>query len=299
LLGYILLLPIIGFGWGHWDAALPLHGAGALGWVLLAWALLQTGTMWLNAALDQDRGEVLLGRAVPVPAITAPCAYLALGLAVAVAFLAGVIPGVSCGACAILAILYSHPATAWKGRAFLGPMVNFIGYGLLSPLAGWAVVEGPWGARAVLVWVLAALGVLGCYFAVQAFQQEEDRARGYATLVATHGPGAVLRAARLCIGIGLVGGMALAAVGWLPRVCLAGIPFGLWVDRWLRGWARQPAGGSERWARGLAVRLLVCALVGIGLAYADFFYRDLSYMPVSGLGTAGGHPTVPPSDEFR
>jgi 4-hydroxybenzoate polyprenyltransferase len=191
----------------------------------------------------------------------------------------------------VLAVLYSHPATAWKGRPILGPLVNLLGYGLLSPLAGWAVVEGPWGARAVLVWLLSALGVLGCYFAVQAFQQDEDRARGYATLVATHGPRAALTAARLCIGAGLLGGLTLAALGWLPRILLLAAPLGFWTDDWLRRWARQPGGGNERWARGLALRLLACALAGIALAYADYFYRLESDGPVAGLATMRGHPT--------
>ncbi len=293
LLAFILLLPLVGFGWAHWGSALTLRGEGAFAWVLLAWALLQTGTMWLNAALDQDRGEVLMGRAVPVPPVTAKCAYAALALAAGVAFLAGPIAGAACATCAVLAVFYSHPATAWKGHAILGPLVNLVGYGLLSTLAGWSVVEAPFGARAVVVWWLGALGVMGCYFAVQAFQEAEDRARGYATLVATHGPRAALVAARLCIRTGLAGGMVLAALGWLPRVCLAGVPFGVWVDRWLAAWTRQPNGGGERWARGLALRLLACALVGIALAYGDLVYRDWNEQPVAGLGTAGGWP-IPP-----
>jgi hypothetical protein len=42
----------------------------------------------------------------------------------------------------------------------------------------------------------------------------------------------------------------------------------------------------------LALRLLVCALVGIGLALGDFVYRDLSHLPVAGLGTARGQPDL-------
>ena len=40
---------------------LPLEQAWALPVVMVAWGLLHAGTMWLNAARDQDAGEVLFG----------------------------------------------------------------------------------------------------------------------------------------------------------------------------------------------------------------------------------------------
>jgi 4-hydroxybenzoate polyprenyltransferase len=290
LMPFVLLLPVVGFGWGHWDRALELRGEAGLPWVLAAWLCLQAGTMWLNAALDRDRGEVLWGRAIAVPAATAPCAYAALLLAVVLAFVGGVVSGCACAICATLAVLYSHPATVWKGHAILGPVVNGLGYGLLSTLAGWGLVGVTPNPRTVAVWLCGGLGVLGCYFAVQAFQGDEDRARGYRTLVATHGPRAVLLAARLCIGLGELGGVILAVIGWLPRLSLVALIFAVWVDRWLAAWARQPGGGDESWARGLAKRLLLAALVGIGLAYLDYFIDIVRDRPVNGLGTARGWP---------
>jgi 4-hydroxybenzoate polyprenyltransferase len=290
LIPFVLLLPVVGFGWGHWDRALDLRGAGGLPLVVVAWLLLQCATMWLNAALDRDSGEVLWGRAIAVPRETSFVAYVALVLAVALASIANLISGAACAACATLAVLYSHPATAWKGHAFLGPLVNILGYGLLSTLAGWALVGVPQDTRTILVWPLGAFGLLGCYFAVQAFQADEDRARGYRTLVATHGPRAVLLAARLCIGVGFVGGVLLAVFGWLPRLCLVGFGLWVWIDRYLAKWSRQPGGGDERWARGLALRLLVAALCAITLAYTDFFIDMYRHQPVCGLGTAAGHP---------
>jgi hypothetical protein len=69
------------------------------------------------------------------------------------------------------------------------------------------------------------------------------------------------------------------------------LPIGLWVDRWLARWARQPGGGSERWARGLAWRLFVGAALTIGLAWVDYFL-DLSAERIpAGRGTAGGRPS--------
>jgi 4-hydroxybenzoate polyprenyltransferase len=292
LLPFVLCLPLVGFGWAHWDHALNLReGEGvALLLVLGAWVALQTGTLWLNAALDRDRGEVLFGRAVPVPSGIVLAAVGALVVAILLACAAHPVAGGAALLCAVLAVLYSHPRIAWKGHPLGGPLVNGVGYGLLSSLAGWAVVGVSPTPRALVVWLLGGLGTLGCYFAAQAFQQEEDCARGYRTLVATHGPVGALAAARLCLGAGFLGGTLLATLGWLPRLCLAALPLGLWIDGWLRRWARQPAGGNEGWARGLALRLLAAALLGIGLAYLDYGIDLLGDGPVAGLATRRGHP---------
>jgi len=291
LLPFVLLLPVVGFGWGHWDRALELRGAWNLLWVVLAWGCLQAGTLWLNAALDRDQGEVLLGRATPVPVFIVPCGYAILGLAVGLAFLADPGAGYAALGCAILAVLYSHPSTVWKGHPLFGPLVNGAGYGLLSTFAGWRVVGVTPNPRTVAVWLLGGLGVLGCYFAAQAFQEEEDRQRGYRTLVVTHGPRGCLLASRLCLGVGFLGGVLLTALGWLPLVCFADLPLGWWVDDWLRRWAAQPGGGNERWARGLAFRLLVSVVVAIGLAYVAYYWELMSGEPVAGLGTRSGLPT--------
>jgi len=258
--------------------------------VLLAWSLLHAGTLWLNAAVDRDEGEVLMGRSVPPPQGTAVAGYAALAGCVALAAVAGPWVLASAAVCAVLAVLYSHPAVMWKGHPLGGPVVNLVGYGLLSPMAGYAVARVPVTARSLSVWVLVALGILGTYFAAQAFQQEEDAARGYRTLVATHGPKAPLWAARVCIGLAMAGGLALAAVGWLPRGCLVVAP-GWWVlDRWMIRWLDQPGGGDATWALGFTRRLLWAGLLGLGAASWDYVAGSLRSEPVAGLGTVAGHP---------
>ncbi|MCB9685256.1 MAG: UbiA prenyltransferase family protein [Alphaproteobacteria bacterium] len=290
LMPFVVGLVVLGFAWAHWDRALVVRGGADLLVVCAAWALLHAGTLWLNAALDRDEGEVLFGRAVTPPPGTALAAYVALVACVFVAAVANPISAACAAACAGLAVAYSHPATAWKGHPLGGPLVNLVGYGLLSPLAGWAVVGVDWDARTAAVWPLAAIGVLGTYFAAQAFQEEEDRARGYRTLVATHGSRVVLLAARVALGTTALGGVVLLAMGWVPLVCAVGIP-GWWiVDRYLVAWSHEPHGGSEKWARGFALRLGVLLLVGIALAFSDYAWDSFHDRPVAGLGTAGGHP---------
>jgi hypothetical protein len=138
-LPFVLALPLVGFGWAHWDRALLLSGVGGLPALLAAWAALHAGTLWLNAALDRDEGPVLLGRPVAVPGSAGWWGHAAL-VVLLLAFVAGRPAGWACLACAVLAVLYPHPRTAWKGHPWLGPAVNLVGYGLLSPFAGWSLV---------------------------------------------------------------------------------------------------------------------------------------------------------------
>lgn len=290
MLPYVLMLVGAGYGWAHWDRALETRGLGDLGWVLAAWTCLHVGTLWLNAAVDRDEGEVLFGRAVKPPWLTGPSAYVALAATVLLASFAGIGPALAAAACVVLSVLYSHPATLWKGHPLGGPAVNLFGYGLLSPLVGFLVVDVPTTLRSVVVWLLLGVAVLGMYFAAQAFQADEDRERGYRTLVATHGPGVVLRAARACIALAITSGLLLAAAGWLPRACLLCLP-GWWVlDRWLVAWSAAPEGGSAAWARGFTQRLLWVGLIGLAGAFADYARDSYQGRPVAGLGTQAGHP---------
>jgi len=287
---FVVLLPFLGWAFAHWDRALPTQHPGGFALVAVAWWCLHAGTLWLNAAVDRDEGEILMGEAVPPPSGTVALGYLGLVAAVGLASLAEARSGAAAALCAGLAVLYSHPATLWKAHPLGGPLVNWLGYGILSPLAGWAVAEVTLTPRTAVLWGLGSLGVLGAYFAAQAFQGEEDRARGYRTLVVTHGPRATLQAARICVFVAFAGGVILAAIGWLPRICLlASVGWGL-ADRFFARWMAQPGGGDESWARGFANRLLVALLLGVGLAFGQYVIDSLQGRPVAGLGTVGGHP---------
>jgi 4-hydroxybenzoate polyprenyltransferase len=287
---FVVGLPLAGWAWAHWDRALPARGVEQLLVVIAAWTLLHAGTLWLNAAVDRDQGEVLFGRKAKVPAVAVPAGALALAATVPVAAVAGVWSAFAAAWCVVLAVFYSHPHRPWKGHPIGGPAVNVVGYGLLSPLAGWSVVGVLPDPRTQAVWAMAALGILGTTFAAQAFQADEDRARGYRTLVATHGPRATLTAARVVIAIAFVGAVTLCAVGWLPRICLLGSVGFVVVDRWLGRWREEPGGGSERWARGFTWRLGGALVVGILLAYGEYVRESFADEPVAGLGTASGHP---------
>lgn len=287
----LLGLVLVGYGWAHWNRALPARGVDRLWVVLLAWAILHAGTMWLNAALDRDEGPVLLGDPAPPPPGLRAWGHGAL--LVAVGIIGSAAPEVLPAAilAAALAELYSWPGWPWKADPWLGPLVNVVGYGVLTPWAGYRLV-GPWLDPRTLWMDLAVIsGVLGAFYLAQAFQSEEDRRRGYRTLSATHGGPAAVSAARAGLGVAFTLVVALATVGWLPRALLALAICGWWVDHTLAQLTDQANAGGVDGAHQVGRRVVWTVACGMLLLVGDYVHASLAGEPVAGLGTAGGHPT--------
>ena len=287
--GLVCALPLLGYGYGLWEAGStvsPLVTAPILAHLAAVWLLVHCGAMWLNAVLDRDEGGVFLGRSVVVPRGTGAMGYAALGFAVLAALPLGVTATACVAGCAVLAILYSHPRIALKAHPLGGPLVNGVGYATLSPLAGFALVGVPSNWRALLTLGALIVGILGLYFAAQAFQADEDRQRGYRTLVVTHGPSFTLRAARVCFAAAMLELLLGAAIGIYPRALLAALVPCATIDGLLARWAREPNGGDARWAAQLAARCVVVLLVVIGAAYAHHFTALAQGGPVAGRATA-------------
>jgi 4-hydroxybenzoate polyprenyltransferase len=262
--------------------------------VLVAWVSLSAGTMWLNAALDGDEGGALFAERVARPDHLRLHGAAALALAVVLAWLGDRGAGAACAACAGLAVLYSHPRTAWKGHPVLGPAVNAIGYGALSSLAGWSVADVTMDLRTAAAFLFLTVFIVGATFAAQAFQGDDDARRGYRTLVVTHGPAACLRVAHACLAASLAGVSLLAIAGYYPRLCLLGLPAFVPAHRWVRRWQRRPDGGEPADAAGLVLRVLLGACVLISLAFVDYLGDALEGRPAAGRATARGRPTRPP-----
>lgn len=285
----IASLPLAGLGYGLWERGSTIslgRVAPSLGLLWLSWLVGHAGAMWLNAELDRDHGPVLLGRAVPVPRGTALAGYGALALSVAIALPLGLVPAGCAAACAVLAVLYSHPRAALKGGAVGGPLINGVGYGALSPIAGWAVADVVPTWRAGLTLAIIVSMILGAYFAAQAFQRDEDARRGYRTLVVTHGPRWTLTMARACLLAGMLTALGLTALGAYPRALLVAAPL-LWLaDRHLAKWRNVPDGGDGSWAGRLIVWLALASLTIIFAAYVDHFTLLFRGLPPGGCGTA-------------
>ncbi len=162
---------------------------------------------------------------------------------------------------------------------------------MLSPLAGWVLVSVPPTPRAGATLVLLAIWMLGVSFAAQAFQAEEDGARGYRTLVVTHGPKTTLTVARVCMNVAVLGVFVLAASGYYPRIMLVAVPFFIGVDRHFKLWIKQPNGGSPAWAVGLLKRSFTAGLIMMTFAYGEYWRGLAADEPTAGLGTARGAPS--------
>lgn len=280
----IASLPLVGLGYALWEIGSTVTlGEVAAPLLLLAsvWLLGHAGAMWMNATLDRDHGPVLLGRPVRVPRGTNAAAYVALAASVALAWPLGALPVACTIGCAVLSVLYSHPRFALKGSPVGGPIVNALGYGTLSPIAGWAVVDGVITWRAIVSLALVVVFILGAYFAAQAFQGDEDRRRGYRTFVVTHGAAWTLAVAHACLRIAVIGLLAMAAIGAYPRTLLAIAPLWLWADRHLVVWRRTP---SANRAGPLVVRLALAAVLSIVATYVDHFWLLAQHLPAGGCG---------------
>lgn len=287
----VSLLPVLGYSWAYWDHGCEEQDFDALPrlcWLALIWGVPHAGTMWLNAALDRDDTATLYGHAATVPPGIERWAYATLAFSLAAAFATNVGLGVCVLLCAILSILYSHPKTAWKGHAILGPLTNAIGYGVLSPLGGFLYAGMPPTWRGLAVLVTTVPWMLTAYFAAQAFQEEEDRSRGYRTLVAVAGSVVTLRVTRVCLWIALALSITLALLDVVPRMVLVPLPLFFFLDRYLVRWAKQPKGGDASWAGRFFARLGGVALLVLIATCADYELAMRSRSLPGGLATSRG-----------
>lgn len=287
----VSLLPVLGYSWAYWDHGCEVADFRAvprLLWLALLWGVPHVGTMWLNAALDKDDTATLYGEAAKVPPGIERWAYATLLFSLVAAFATNVGLALCVLACAVLSVLYSHPRTAWKGHAVLGPATNAIGYGVLSPLGGFLYAEMPPTWRGGVVLATSVPWMLTAYFAAQAFQEEEDRSRGYRTLVAVHGPVTTLRVTRICLWIALVASAGLAIVGAVPRIVLVPLPLFFFLDRYLVRWSAQPKGGDAAWAGRFFARLAGVALLVLVAVCVDYELAMRSQSLPGGLATIRG-----------
>ena len=268
LLGVLLAAPAAGAGFGAWWTGLswPTLAGGWLAWVVL----LNGGTLAYNSAYDRDTGPVayLPDPPLPPPWLAAAALAAMTGGALLGALLAGPLFGGVTAVCVILSVLYSHPAVRLKGRPGWDLVVNVIGYGAATTLAGLAL--GHRGAPGAAGWWLTAgFGLLfGSFYPLtQVYQAAADRARGDRTLTTALGTGPALG---LALMLGSVAAMALLqGLRAGGRLAMWGYPAGalvLWCVHlaWWR-W-RAAVWDDRRHERGMYHALGLWALVDIALA---------------------------------
>lgn len=230
-----------------------LAGHLALGWLLAAglhlpdghallamaaWVVgLNGGTLALNSAIDRDTDDIAYLKRPP----PAPTGLAGFGLGL---MLAGLVLTWHFGEmwrgmyalCVVMSMAYSLPPLRLKRVAGLDWLINVLGFGAFTPLAGWAItgrILEP--HHALVLWGFAPLfGAL--YPLTQLYQLDADRGRGDVTT-----------AARLGVRRSLTGAIAL--------VIIAFAMFGL--AAWQVGWPSLP---GLRWS-ALAVAAMAWMVV--------------------------------------
>jgi 4-hydroxybenzoate polyprenyltransferase len=183
---HFLLGSLIACGW-------PLPGrASLLGWFIFV-VLLNGGTLAINSVFDQDEGDIGYLKAPPKPPpYLLQVSSLMLAAALGLGFLLPRVFAWSNAACVVMSVLYSVPPVRLKARAGWDLLINMVGFGALTPLAGWGISARPLPPWFIGVAVGFALLFGALYPATQIYQIEEDRARGDRTLVIRAGETASL-----------------------------------------------------------------------------------------------------------
>ncbi|WP_243286220.1 UbiA family prenyltransferase [Geothrix terrae] len=209
-----------------------------LGWLVFV-ALLNGGTLAINSAFDKDEGDIGYLKAPPKP----PEHLLAFSSALlaASALLGFLLPrpfALINLACVIMSVLYSVPPIRLKARAGWDLLINCVGFGLFTPLAGWAITGRPFDAAILRAsWGFAFLFAT-LYPMTQIYQVAEDTRRGDRTLVIRMGVGRSLALALVAALVAhLLFGAAVMALG--RHLWPLGISLAAWLAvllPWLAGW---------------------------------------------------------------
>lgn len=186
------------------------------GWLgLTLWVVcLNGGTLAINSAFDRDEADIAYLRRPPPP----PPHLLAWGLSL---MLGGLVISLSrlpgnfslvYAICVALSVAYSVPPLRLKAVAGADWAINMVGFGALTPLAGWLALGVP-----VPLWGWLVIGGFCPLFAAlypltQLYQMEEDRARGDRTLALRLGTRASLQVAMVAA---LLAFACFASAGWV------------------------------------------------------------------------------------
>lgn len=158
--------------------------AGRFALLLFVWVVcLNGGTLALNSAFDHDEDDVgYLDAPPPVPRGLASGSMVLMlaGLGLSLLLPRGVVAAYA--ACLVLSMVYSVPPLRLKSVAGADWLVNMIGFGALTPFAGWAAVGVPSTRWSLLIWMAFALLFGAFYPLTQLYQFGEDRRRGDRTL---------------------------------------------------------------------------------------------------------------------
>ncbi|MFN8651058.1 MAG: UbiA family prenyltransferase [Gemmatimonadales bacterium] len=208
-LGYFLAVGLDGARRGE---ALGPALAGLVIWVLL----LNGGTLAINSAFDEDEGDIGYLKAPPKP--PRHLAAFSVGLMALGQGLALLLPrpyAVAYAICFAMSLVYSVPPVRLKAVAGLDWIINMLGFGTLTPFAGYAATgRWPTEAHQLVLWAFLPL-FASLYPLTQLYQFEEDSRRGDRTLALILG---MRRSLLVAIGAAVIAftlfALAGAGSGW-------------------------------------------------------------------------------------
>jgi lycopene elongase/hydratase (dihydrobisanhydrobacterioruberin-forming) len=162
----------LGASW--WDLAL-----GLFLWVVL----LNGGTLAINSAYDRDTGDIGYLKAPPAPPRhLASFSFALMLVGQLLAFRLGFAFAAVYAVCFFMSVIYSVPPLRLKAVAGADWVINMIGFGTLTPYAGWAMSGRPLEGWAALLLIGFTPLFAALYPLTQLYQFDEDRARGDRTL---------------------------------------------------------------------------------------------------------------------
>jgi 4-hydroxybenzoate polyprenyltransferase len=236
---------------------------------------LNGGTLALNSAFDRDEGDVAyLRRPPPPPPALAWFGFglMLLGLVVSLRLPRGFLLAYSL--CFVLSLLYSVPPFRLKARAGFDWVINLLGFGFLTPYAGWALTGRALTPTGRIVLSSFALLFSALYPLTQLYQLEEDRRRGDRTLAVALGASRSLELALLMAALAFAG-FALAgreahwtdAGAWLRWGALA-VAALAWAGVLLPWWRQRRSILPAEHQRGMHRALGVWALTDLAVLFA-------------------------------
>lgn len=262
--GFVMAVGLDGLG----DQSL----LGRLGLALALWVVcLNGGTLAINSAFDRDSGDVgYLDAPPPVPRglLAFGLALMAVGQAAAFLLPRGFV--IAYAACFVLSVAYSVPPFRFKAVAGVDWLINMIGFGTLTPYAGWAASGLPVGAVATIVLIAFCPLFAALYPLTQLYQFDEDRARGDRTLALMLGMRASLSVAVGASGVAFACFAVAAILGSVPMVraiplAIAGV---IWLALLTRWSARCQRMSVAEHKRGMYAALAAWGLTDIAVLIA-------------------------------
>jgi lycopene elongase/hydratase (dihydrobisanhydrobacterioruberin-forming) len=229
---------------------------------------LNGGTLAINSVYDRDEGDIGYLDAPPPPPrhlFAFSVGLMAAGQVLALLLLPPLY-SIVYAACFAMSIVYSVPPFRWKAVAGLDLVINAIGFGTLTPLAGWAVTGYPLSLWAVLTLLAFCPLFAALYPLTQLYQYEEDRARGDRTLALVLG----MRRSLLFALAAMLLAFALLAAGiltgpagrWWPSMVVA---FAAWLAVLLTWYARHPTMTPQQHKRGMYLALQAWAVTDVAV----------------------------------